>query len=43
MAASTVAALMRVERNPYTNLAAPLVSLDSGTLKVAHTAKIVEG
>ncbi|MGZ3770623.1 MAG: twin-arginine translocation signal domain-containing protein [Bdellovibrio sp.] len=41
MAASTVAALLRVEKNPYQNIAAPLVELSGDTLKVAHTAKIV--
>ncbi|UOF01607.1 hypothetical protein [Bdellovibrio reynosensis] len=40
MAASTVAAVLRVPHNPYENLAAPLVQLNGG-LKVLKTAKIV--
>ncbi|MEK2646012.1 twin-arginine translocation signal domain-containing protein [Bdellovibrio sp. BCCA] len=41
MAASTVAALLRVPKNPYENLAAPLVELNNGQLRVLKTAKIV--
>ncbi|KYG67783.1 hypothetical protein AZI87_00420 [Bdellovibrio bacteriovorus] len=41
MAASTVAALLRVPKNPYENLAAPLVELSGNSLRVMKTAKIV--
>lgn len=41
MAASTVAALLRVEKNPYENIAAPLVDLNSDQLRPFKTAKIV--
>ncbi|WP_374074010.1 hypothetical protein [Bdellovibrio bacteriovorus] len=41
MAASTVAALLRVPKNPYENLAAPLVELNGSQLRVLKTAKIV--
>lgn len=41
MAASTVAALLRVPKNPYENLAAPLVELVNGQVRVLKTAKIV--
>ncbi|WII73696.1 DUF1501 domain-containing protein [Bdellovibrio sp. 22V] len=41
MAASTVAALLRVPKNPYENLAAPLVELRGDRLDVIHKAKLV--
>lgn len=42
MAASTVAALLRVPKNPYENLAAPLVRLNGTQLEILKAAKIVE-
>jgi|GEM_PF-1257538 Protein of unknown function (DUF1501). len=41
MAASTVAELLNVTKNPYENLAAPLVDLNGSTLTVKHAAKLV--
>lgn len=43
MAASTVAELLRVPKNPYENIAAPLVHLQGDQLRVLKTAKIVGG
>jgi hypothetical protein len=40
MAASTVAALLNIPKNPFENLAAPLVKLEGGQLKVQHNAKM---
>lgn len=41
MAASSVAAVLRVPKNPYENLAAPLVEFNGEQLRVIKTAKIV--
>ncbi|MFS4457668.1 hypothetical protein [Bdellovibrio sp. HCB2-146] len=43
MAASTVTALLRVNKNPFENLAAPLVRLENGRLVLASEASIVRG
>lgn len=40
MAASTVTALLNVEKNPFENIAAPLVKLENGQLKVQHPARL---
>lgn len=42
MAASTVAALLNLPHNPFENLAAPLVKLENGQLKVQAAAKLKE-
>jgi hypothetical protein len=41
MAASTVAAILRVAKNPFENIAAPLVEIKNGQLHVLKDAKIV--
>lgn len=41
MAASTIAELLRVPKNPYENLAAPLIRLSGQQLQVLKTAKII--
>jgi len=43
MAASTVAALLNLHKNPYENVAAPLVQLQNGQLKVLYPAKMKDG
>lgn len=43
MAASTVTALLNIPKNPYENIAAPLVKLEGGQLKVLFPAKLKEG
>ncbi|WP_413290527.1 hypothetical protein [Bdellovibrio sp. HCB337] len=43
MAASTVANLLNIPKNPYENIAAPLVKLENGQLKVLFPAKLKDG
>lgn len=43
MPASTVAALMKVEENPFANLAEPLCDFENGVLKIKYPGKLIVG